>query len=85
MTAARTVPHPRRVGRTPKDSKWYATPESKRHRRHVSVTLAPADRARLDELAKEHRAPKGQIVAAALAVFAGMSDENRARALRAAG
>lgn len=50
------------VGGNPPDSKWRNTPASKRHRKHVHLTLAPAVLVLLTRLAKAEGVSRSLLV-----------------------
>ena len=39
------------MGRNPKQSKWYSTPQAERHRRQIALTLSPEALEALDDIA----------------------------------
>jgi hypothetical protein len=53
----------------PRESEWFHTPAERRHKKHLQVTLAPAERALLEKLAGRHGVSISVIVGAAAAVF----------------
>lgn len=66
----------------PKESEWYATPNAKRKRKYVGLTLAPEELALLDDIAAAHDDEhRSRVVAAAVVAFARMPPAERARVL----
>jgi hypothetical protein len=65
----------------PRESEWFQTPPQRRHKKHLQVTLAPAERELLEKLAQKHGVSVSVIVGAASAVFAKLKVADRRIAL----
>jgi hypothetical protein len=68
----------------PRESEWFHTPAERRHKKHLQVTLAPAERALLEKLATKHGVSISVIVGAAAAVFAKLKVADRVAAVEKA-
>lgn len=58
----RQMSYPPTMTGNPEDSKWYVTPQKKRRRKLVTVTLSDEARERLEKMSKAWKVSKSQVI-----------------------